>query len=139
MSDTVSLKEHFEAIFKEQNERLNQRFIDAEKLTNAAFQASKEAIVKAEAAQSQYNIAHNDLTRKMDGQYKEMAPRTEMQNLERALAEKIQTLERTTSEKIQTERDASKELAGRLWLPMIAVGGIAAAMGALAVKLFFPR
>jgi hypothetical protein len=122
----VPLREHFTELLKEIDTRYNQRFIDAEKLTNAAFQASKEAIVKAEVAQNQYNVAHNDLTRKMDLQYKEMTPRTEMQ-----------TLERTVMHEIQLVRDAAKELSGKLWLPLIAVGAVAAAVGAAVMKLVF--
>ena len=124
--ESVSLKEYIEAVLEQMDARYNQRFIDAEKLTNAAFQASKEAIVKAEAAQNQYNVAHNDLTKKMDGQYKEMTPRSETLALERAL-----------NEKIQIERDQAKELSGKLWLPLLAVGGIAAAAGAVVSKLIF--
>ncbi len=50
-----------------------------EKATNAAQSASEKAITKAEASQQQYNVQHNDLTRKMEAQYKEMIPRPEFQ------------------------------------------------------------
>ena len=123
----VPLKEYLERLLEQIDKRYEQRFIDAEKLTNAAFQASKEAIVKAETAQNSYNSTHNELSRKMDGQYKEMTPRSETQTLERSLTHEIQLV-----------REASKELAGRLWLPLIVVGGIAAAIGAAIMKLVIP-
>lgn len=49
------------------------------KAVTAAFEASKEAITKAEESQKQYNVTHNDLTRKMDNQYAQMYPRSEAQ------------------------------------------------------------
>jgi hypothetical protein len=43
----------------------------------AAFAASDKAILKAEDAQRAYNQGHNDLSRKMDDQYKAMVPQSE--------------------------------------------------------------
>lgn len=45
--------------------------------TKASFEASEKAIVKAEEAQKSYNASHNDLSRKMDEQYKAMTPQSE--------------------------------------------------------------
>lgn len=45
--------------------------------TKATFEASEKAIVKAEEAQKSYNSSHNDLSRKMDEQYKAMTPQSE--------------------------------------------------------------
>ena len=68
-----------------------------EKLTSAAFAASKEAITKAESNQTTYNATHNDLTRKMDAQYKDMLPRTEADSRFAAQEEKIQDLRESRS------------------------------------------
>lgn len=88
----VPLKEHVENLITQLKEYLekiiNQRFEAQEKavsaalaaqkeLTNTSFASSEKAIVKAEAAQTSYNQTHNDLSRKMDEQYKEMMPRSE--------------------------------------------------------------
>lgn len=45
--------------------------------TASSFASSEKAIVKAEDAQRTYNQGHNDLSRKMEAQYKEMVPITE--------------------------------------------------------------
>lgn len=65
--------------------------------TNNAFLASEKAIVKAEEAQKSYNQSHNDLSRKMEDQYKEMMPRHEIMQLLKAMDEKA-TLERTNAD-----------------------------------------
>jgi hypothetical protein len=45
--------------------------------TSSSFAASKEAILKAEDSQKSYNVGHNDLSRKMEDQYKQMVPYSE--------------------------------------------------------------
>ena len=45
--------------------------------TQASFIASEKAIVKAEESQKTYNQGHNDLSRKMEGQYSTMVPQSE--------------------------------------------------------------
>lgn len=49
----------------------------AKEQTASSFAASKEAILKAEEGQRSYNTSHNDLSRKMEEQYKSMLPRAE--------------------------------------------------------------
>jgi hypothetical protein len=77
----VSLKEHLESLISQRfdaQEKAVQAALAAQKeLTNAAFASSEKAITKAEEAQKSYNQTHNDLSRKMDEQYKEMMPRAE--------------------------------------------------------------
>jgi chromosome segregation ATPase len=77
----VPLKEHLLALMEEQfgaQEKAVQAALAAQKeLTASAFAASEKAITKAEEAQKSYNQTHNDLSRKMDEQYKEMMPRSE--------------------------------------------------------------
>jgi predicted AAA+ superfamily ATPase len=51
--------------------------VSAEKAVTAALVAQKEAVTKAEQSQLAYNQGHNDLSRKMESQYREMVPRTE--------------------------------------------------------------
>ena len=65
--------------------------------TSSSFAASKEAIVKAETNQTVYNATHNDLTRKMDAQYKEMIPRTEAEGRFKTMEEKIADLRESRS------------------------------------------
>jgi len=64
----------------------------AKEQTRASFDASEKAIVKAESAQTSYNIAHNDLAKKMDDQNKATMPRTETEQRFRSIEEKISDL-----------------------------------------------
>jgi len=57
--------------------------------TKASFDASEKAIVKAEEAQKAYNVAHNDLTRKLDEQNKATMPRSETEARFHSLEEKV--------------------------------------------------
>lgn len=66
-----------EVRFKAQETAVQSALIAQKELTTAAFASSEKAIVKAEEAQKSYNATHNDLSRKMDDQYKEMMPRPE--------------------------------------------------------------
>jgi|ERR1044071_6377604 hypothetical protein len=79
--NTVTLKEHFESLigqgFASQEKAVQAALAAQKELTNAAFASSEKAITKAEEAQKSYNATHNDLSRKMDEQYKEMMPRSE--------------------------------------------------------------
>lgn len=79
--NSVTLKEHLESLmaqgFDSQKEAVQAALAAQKELTNAAFASSEKAITKAEEAQKSYNQTHNDLSRKMDEQYKEMMPRSE--------------------------------------------------------------
>lgn len=103
MSDWTfdTLKQHFDAIRTADNQRIDQRFTDSEtavrsaltaqkEQTAAEFAASQKAITKAEEAQKSYNATHNDLSRKMDEQYKAMMPRPEADSRFTSHDEKIQ-------------------------------------------------
>lgn len=66
------------AQYSESQEKAVQAALAAQKeLTSSTFSSSEKAITKAEEAQKSYNQTHNDLSRKMDEQYKEMMPRSE--------------------------------------------------------------
>jgi wobble nucleotide-excising tRNase len=80
--------------FNSQKEAIATALQGAKELTAAAAIASKEAITKQEMAQASYNTTHNDLTRKMDAQYKEMIPRPEADSKFRSLDEKIEEIKK---------------------------------------------
>lgn len=80
----------YEDRFKAQETAGDKALAAAEKLTAAAFAASKEAITKAEEAQRAYNVSHNDLIRKMDA----MIPRTEFDQRFRDAAERVDDLKK---------------------------------------------
>lgn len=87
----------YEERFKAQEAAVAAALGAADKLTTSAFAASKEAIIKAEASQATYNATHNDLTRKMDAQYKEMLPRPEADSKFRGIEEKIEEIKKDTA------------------------------------------
>jgi hypothetical protein len=87
-NDMIPLKEHLLKLIESNDKRYNERFEAQDKavaaalaaqkeLTSAAFASSEKAIVKAEDSQRTYNAGHNDLSRKMEEQYKLMVPLTE--------------------------------------------------------------
>ncbi len=84
----------YEDRFKAQEMATSAAISASEKLTASAFAASKEAISKAETAQNTYNHSHNDLTRKMDSQYKEMLPRPESDIKFKAQEDKLEELKK---------------------------------------------
>jgi len=102
------LREALESKLDERDLRYGERFIanekavyaalsSQEKLTGAAFAASEKAISKAESSQISYNLTHNDLTRKMDAQYKDTLQRTEAESKFKAIEEKISDLRESRS------------------------------------------
>jgi hypothetical protein len=84
----TALIEHLNVLIINNDKRYTERFDSSEKavaaalaaqkeLTNAAFASSEKAIVKAEDSQRTYNQGHNDLSRKMEEQYKALVPISE--------------------------------------------------------------
>lgn len=69
----------------------------AKEQTKASFDASEKAIVKAEEAQKSYNVAHNDLARKMDEQNKATMPRLESQQRFDNIAKEVAELKALTA------------------------------------------
>lgn len=61
----------------------------AEKQTTASFTASEKAIVKAEAAQSEYNVRSNEFRGQLDDQAKRLIPRLEVEGLLKNIEEKV--------------------------------------------------
>jgi hypothetical protein len=97
----ISIREFIERILEERDRLYTVRFeasktaVDAaliaqkESVANA-FLSSEKAIVKAEEAQKAYNVAHNDLSRKMDEQSKGTIPRSEIMVLLRVIEDKVE-------------------------------------------------
>lgn len=111
----------YEDRFKAQETAVAAALAAAEKLTAAAFAASKEAILKAENSQTSYNAGHNDLSRKMETQYKEMIPRTEFSVAVKNIEDKIAELRESRSEGVGHKQGVDK-----LTAIAIAVAGLVA-------------
>ena len=82
----------YEQSFRESKDAVQAALEAAKDQTAASFLASEKAIGKAEASQTAYNVGHNDLTRKMDAQYKEMLPRPEADSRFKSIEEKLSEL-----------------------------------------------
>ena len=135
MNEEITIREYLETIINERCNRLesivnerdkqyDMRFRAAEIAVNAAlasqqkntadaFLASENAIEKAENAQKEYNIAHNDLSRKLDEQNKATVPRPETTALFKAADEKLAALQSNYDSKIEAIREnLTREIAG---------------------------
>lgn len=82
--------------------------------TKASFDGSEKAIVKAEESQRQYNQGHNDLSRKMEGQYKDMLPRPEADAKFKATEEKIEGIKKEIASLRESRSEGTGEKGGRL-------------------------
>lgn len=137
------LREALEQRLDERDRRYEDRFVAQErsfhaslaaqdKATSSAFTASEKAIAKAETSQIEYNRNHNDLSRKMEAQYKEMVPRIQVDEKFKVLDEKIADL-----------REGRSSIQGRGSITSIlwAVGAsiLAAVLGALLISKLIPK
>ena len=95
-----------------------------EKLTTQAFAASKEAITKAETAQTQYNTGHNDLLKKQDS----MISRTEFDVVKNGWNEKFDAMKDSTKLEISGLRESRSEGIGKgaTWNTVLVIAGIVA-------------
>ncbi len=120
-------------LMDEREKRYDQAIHDLRVWTDERFTSSDKAIGKAEAAQAQYNSAHNDLTRKMDAQYKEMLPRPEAESRFRALEEKLGELResRHTIEGRSSGVNATSDIVGRVTVILISIAAVVIAAIAL--------
>lgn len=99
----------YEERFRAQESSVASALIAIEKQHVQATLASEKAIEKALQAQAQYNQSHNDLIRKMDGQYKEMIPRSEHEGDIKNLSDKHDGLKND----VQGLRESRSESGGK--------------------------
>jgi hypothetical protein len=79
-------------LLDERDRRYEERDRDFKNFVNSTFLSNEKAIAKAEQAQRDYNVAHNDLARKLDEQNKATIPRAECEARFRGLEENIVSL-----------------------------------------------
>ena len=137
----------YDARFRAAESAVTAALTAAEKQNFAASQASEKAITKAEAAQTAYNVVHNDLTRKMDSQYLVMIPRPEHESDVRNLSLKIDeskkdnqirydelrkeiaALRESRSEGIGNSARAASDQSRQQWITGIIFSGVGLAFG----------
>jgi hypothetical protein len=109
----IPMREFLERIIDERDRLYAVRFEEAKTAVNAAliaqkesvtsaFLASEKAIVKAEEAQAAYNVAHNDLSRKLDEQNKATIPRPEINALFIGVDQKLEAIRASLDKDIET-------------------------------------
>jgi hypothetical protein len=109
----IPMREFLERIIDERDRQYDMRARAAEiavqaallaqkEQTKDAFAASEKAIVKAEQAQTAYNVAHNDLSRKLDEQNKATIPRPEITALFGAFDQKLDAMRASFEKDIET-------------------------------------
>jgi phosphopantetheinyl transferase (holo-ACP synthase) len=115
-------------LLTEKIERLREVVMSAlaaqKELTGQSFAASKEAIIKAENAQSQYNVGHNDLLKKQDA----MIPRHEFDALKQTWNDKFDANKDAMKVEMSGMRQSIDQSAGKgmAWQTMLVIAGIIA-------------
>jgi hypothetical protein len=89
-----TLKEYFQQLREADREAIRIALVSQKELLSQMHGASQEAIKKAEEGQLRYNQGHNDLSRKMEDQYKNMIPREEHLAVIQSLNEKIESIQK---------------------------------------------
>jgi hypothetical protein len=152
MKPSINTRKFLERVIDERDKQYDARFHAAEiavtaalnaqeKSTTAAFAASEKAIVKAEQAQTAYNVAHNDLSRKLDDQNKATIPRPEIMALFGSIDQKLESMRAAFDKDVETlttdirslresrsESGGSKTGAREIMAYIIAASGLALAL-----------
>ena len=68
MAEAISIKEYFERVFSERDDRYSQRFDAQEKAVAAALAAAKEAVTKAETATEKRLEGVNEFRQSLEDQ-----------------------------------------------------------------------
>ncbi len=146
MSD-IPLKEYIERIFTERDARYVEMFRSndtavraalaaQEKQVNSAFEASEKAIVKAETAQTAYNLRSNEFRASLDDQAKLLLTRTEadvrfqqFRELADSLGKEIIALRLAYSQGEGGSRAAKEARSNSQWVIGLLVGIALATLG----------
>lgn len=89
MTDSVSLREHFEAILSEMDRRYEQRFDAQEKANTTALTAAEKAVLKAEVAAEARFASVNEFRGTLSDQTATLMPRVEAEARMQAMADKL--------------------------------------------------
>lgn len=85
----VSSEKAVDKAFNTAEKAVTQALVAQKELSQTVQVSSDKAITKAEEAQKTYNVGHNDLSKKMEDQYKLMLPRVEADSRDKNVEEKI--------------------------------------------------
>jgi len=124
----------YEDRFVAQKTAIQDALLSQDKLTQAAFAAAEKAISKSEASQNSYNATHNDLTRKMDAQYKDTLPRVEAESKFRGIEDKIADLRESRSESGGQRQQSHWAIALAVTIGLAALSGFGALIAVLLKK-----
>ena len=112
MSDVVSLKEHFDALFMALEKRNDQRFTDQQEAVRAALASAERAVEKAEINAEKWRMNANEWRGAMNDRERSLMPRSEAEKSTQANADKITSLEARFSKEIADLRESRSEIGG---------------------------
>jgi hypothetical protein len=92
-----------------QEKAVNAALAAQEKQTASSFAASEKAIVKAENAQTEYNMRSNEFRGQLDDQAKMLMPRAEVNALLKAIEEKIYSSKTELESRLTAANTASEK------------------------------
>jgi small-conductance mechanosensitive channel len=114
-----TLKEHFDAINTAKDARQEQRFKDSQMAVEAALNAAKEAVAKAEAASEKRFESVNEFRAQMGDQQRTLMPRSEAELRMSGIETHLTELSRIIS-----GRNAEQKGSREVWGYVVGVAGI---------------
>lgn len=111
----------------------------AKEQTASSFTASEKAIVKAETAQSEYNVRSNEFRGQLDDQAKRLISRTEVDSVVKNLTEKIDRIDLDVRSLRESRGERAGEGQGGRAVLDTSRSNIALLVSALAVALLLWR
>jgi hypothetical protein len=128
-----SLKEHFDSVLHDRDERFGERFTSQEKAVDAALAAAEKAVTKAETATEKRFDGVNEFRQTLSDQARDFMPRKEYEAQQEGLARRITALERGQSS--SGGRTAGTDLT---YARVINVLAVVVAAAAILVAVFKP-
>lgn len=105
----------------------------AKEQTASSFSASEKAIVKAENAQSDYNIRSNEFRGQLDDQAKRLISRTEVEEMIKNVVEKISRIDNDVRSLRESRTEGVGEKGGRLSSQALLAWGVGLVVGLMII------
>lgn len=124
---------HLERMIETNDRRYEQRFKDSQVAVDAALNAAKEAVQKAEAASEKRFEGVNELRAMATDQQRTFMPRSEAENLLKAMDTQIDELKRA-----RDNRESIRTGGREMWAYIVAVVGVLFGVATLALRFVKP-
>jgi hypothetical protein len=127
-----TLREHFDVVLGANDRRYEQRFKDSQTAVDAALNAAKEAVLKAEMASEKRFEGVNEFRQTLADQQRTLMPRAEAELRMGAIEARLESITKATS-----ARNAEQKGGREVWawvfsgvMALVAVGSLVAAFAA---------